>query len=76
MGDIGAYDDTKLSFFSAQLKYLFGDEAWQLGIGGFFEDYELGDLPTSLGVNYLRGGFLNANNGNYQAWAGWINLTY
>jgi hypothetical protein len=74
--DIAPYDDTKLSFFSAQLKYALS-EAWQFTFGGFLEDYELDDVQTGSVLNYMPGSFfINANNGNYQAWTAWLNLTY
>ena len=76
--DIAAYDDTKLLYVSAQLKYQIAQQ-WALGFGGFFEDYEIDDAQTGNGqiLNYMPGSFfLNTNNGDYQAWVGYVNLTY
>jgi MtrB/PioB family decaheme-associated outer membrane protein len=74
--DIPEYDDTKLSFFSAQIRYLFAT-AWTVGLGGFWEDYELKDTQTGQVLNYMPGSFfINANNGDYNGWVGWLNLTY
>jgi len=74
--DIAAFDDTKLNFVSAQLKFKFAEQ-WQIAFGGFFEDYELDDVQTGSVLNYMPGSFfINANNGDYQAWVGWLNLTY
>jgi hypothetical protein len=73
--DIPAYDDTKLAFFSAQLKYSFA-KAWAVAFGGFYEDYEVTDSQDSI-LNYMPASFfLNANRGSYDAWVGWINLSY
>ena len=56
---------------------MFGDDAWQIGAGGFFEDYELDDVQTGAVLNYMAGSFfINANNGEYRAWVAWLNPTY
>jgi MtrB/PioB family decaheme-associated outer membrane protein len=76
VSDIPEYDDTKLGFVSAQIRRKFA-ENWTLGVGGFFEDYELKDTQTGSVLNYMPASFfINANNGDYQGWVGWINLTY
>src|SRR3990172_2853236 len=74
--DIPEYDDTKINFVSAQLRRKFA-ESWTLGVGGFYEDYQLKDTQTGSVLNYMPGSFfINANNGDYQGWVGWLNLTY
>jgi MtrB/PioB family decaheme-associated outer membrane protein len=74
--DIPSYDDTKLSFLSAQLRRKLGDN-WIVGLGGFWEDYELKDTQTGSVLNYMPASFfINANNGDYNGWVGWLNLTY
>ncbi|HXV63565.1 MAG TPA: MtrB/PioB family outer membrane beta-barrel protein [Vicinamibacteria bacterium] len=74
--DIPLYDDTKLSFVSAQIRRKFA-EAWTLGVGGFYEVFELRDTQTGSVLNYMPGSFfINANNGDYKGWVGWLNLTY
>ncbi len=73
--DIPDFDDTQINFFSAQVRYKFA-QSWSLGIGGFFEDYELRDSQTGQVLNYMPGSFfINANNGDFGAWTGWVNLT-
>jgi hypothetical protein len=74
--DIPLYDDTKLFLVSAKLKYDIARQ-WALALGGFYEDYELQDAQTGQVLNYMPGSFfLNANNGDYGAWVGYLNLTY
>jgi hypothetical protein len=74
--DITDYDDTKINFLSAQIRYKFARD-WTLGVGGFFEDYKLVDSQTGQVLNYMPGSFfINANNGDYQAWVGWLNVSY
>jgi MtrB/PioB family decaheme-associated outer membrane protein len=75
---IPAYDDTKLFYLSGNLKYQLA-RAWAIALGGFYEDYEIDDAQTGQGnlLNYMPGSFfLNANNGNYQAWVSYAMLTY
>jgi MtrB/PioB family decaheme-associated outer membrane protein len=74
--DIPDFDDTKINFVSAQLRYKFA-ESWTIGFGGFYEDYTIIDSQTGQVLNYMPGSFfINANNGDYQAWVGWLNLSY
>jgi hypothetical protein len=74
--DIAAYDDTKINFFAANLKWQFA-EAWALGVGGFWEEYEIADSQTGNVLNYMPGSFfINADFGDYSSWVGWLNLTY
>ena len=73
--DIPAYDDTRINFVSGQLKYRIA-KAWSVGLGAFFEDYEVTDSQDSI-LNYMPASFfLNANNKGYDAWVGWVNLSY
>lgn len=73
---IPLYDDTKLFHLAAKLKYQLSRQ-WDLTFGGFFEDYELRDAQTQQVLNYMPGSFfLNADNADYQAWVGYIYLTY
>jgi opacity protein-like surface antigen len=74
--DIPDYDDTKINFFSANLKWTFA-EAWAVGFGGFWEKYEIADSQTGNILNYMPGSFfLNPDNGNYDSWTTWLNLSY
>lgn len=74
--DIALYDDTKLFVASAKLKYQMNRQ-WALALGGFYEDYEIKDSQTGQVLNYMPGSFfLNADNGDYGAWVGYLNLTY
>ena len=74
--DIPEYDDTKIHFVSAQLRHNFAED-WTFAIGSFYETYELRDTQTGSVLNYMPGSFfLNADNGDYNAWVGWLNLSY
>jgi hypothetical protein len=73
---IGEYDDTQINFASTQVRYKFAKD-WTFGVGAFWEDYELRDTQTGQVLFYMPGSFfINANNGDYQSWVGWLNLTY
>lgn len=75
-GNIPLYDDTKLTFVSAQLKYRVA-KAWAVAAGAGYEDYKVRDAQTDGILNYMPGSFfMQINNGNYHAWVGWANLTY
>ncbi len=74
--NIADYDDSELNFFSANLKWQF-TEAWAVGVGAFWEKYEIADSQTGNVLNYMPGSFfINADNGDYSSWVGWLNLTY
>jgi Putative outer membrane beta-barrel porin, MtrB/PioB len=74
--DIPLYDDTKISYLSAQLRHNFATD-WTLGIGSSYEIYRIEDTQTGSVLNYVPGAFfVNANNGDYNAWVGWLNMTY
>jgi hypothetical protein len=73
---IPEYDDTKIGFLSSQLRYAFAED-WTIGLGAFWEDYEVVDTQTGQVLYYMPSSFFtNANNGDYQSWAGWLNLSY
>jgi MtrB/PioB family decaheme-associated outer membrane protein len=74
--DIPLYDDTKITTLQAELRYQFA-KAWALGIGGWFEDYEIRDSNTQGLLNYVPGSFFLAyDDGDYQAKVGYLRLTY
>jgi hypothetical protein len=76
VADIAAYDDTKINFVSAQVRFQFATD-WTLAMGSYFEDYEIRDTQTQEVLFYMPGSFfINANNTDYQAWVGWLNLSY
>jgi hypothetical protein len=73
---IPEFDDTKLTYVSAWVKYKVAKH-WSAAVGLSFEDYEVDDSQTGNLLNYMPASFfLQANNRNYQAWVGWLNLTY
>lgn len=73
---IREYDDTKINFVSSQVRFKFAQD-WTFGLGAFWEDYELQDTQTDQVLFYMPGSFfINANNADYQAWVGWLNLSY
>ena len=75
-GDIPDYDDTRIHFVSSQVRYQFASD-WSLGIGAFWEEYGLDDTQTGQVLYYMPSSFfLNPVNGDYNAWVGWLNLTY
>ena len=74
--DIPAYDDTKILGLNAELRYQF-KKAWALMLGGWYEDYTSDDAQTTGIINYVPASFfLAANDGNYQAWWGYLKLSY
>ncbi len=74
--NIPLYDDTDINFVSGQLRHNFATD-WTFAIGSYYETYRLQDTQTSSTLNYVPGAFfVNANNGDYNAWVGWLNLTY
>ena len=47
------------------------------GAGLGFEDYQLYDAQTGNTLNYMPSSFfLQADNRDYKAWVGYLNLTY
>jgi hypothetical protein len=70
------YDDTKINFVSSQVRYKLTSD-WTFGLGAFWEDYEITDSQTDPALFYMPGSFfINAVNTDYQAWVGWLNLSY
>ena len=52
-------------------------ERWTAGSGVGYEKYEIDDAQTGNTLNYMPSSFfLQANNRNYEAWVGYLNLTY
>jgi MtrB/PioB family decaheme-associated outer membrane protein len=73
---IAPFDDTKLTYVYASLRYQFA-KRWSAGAGVGFEDYEIQDAQTGNTLNYMPASFfLQANNRDYQAFLGYVNLTY
>jgi Putative outer membrane beta-barrel porin, MtrB/PioB len=73
---IPAFDDTKFSTVLGTLRYQFA-KRWSAGAGLGFEDYQLDDSQTGNTLNYMPSSFfLQANNRDYKAWVGYLNLTY
>ena len=73
---IERYDDTRILTVSSEVAYR-ASAHWSLGLGAWFEDYDVDDAATSGLVNYVPGSFfLAANDGNYRAVTGWLKLTY
>jgi hypothetical protein len=73
---IAEYDDTKINFVSSQVRYKLTRD-WTFGLGAFFEDYEIRDTQTQEVLFYMPGSFfINAINTDYQAWVGWLNVSY
>lgn len=74
--NIPLFDDTKLTFVSAQLRYRVA-KTWSVSAGAGYEDYKIRDAQTDGLLNYMPGSFfMQINNGNYHAWVGWAGLTY
>ncbi|HSB60283.1 MAG TPA: MtrB/PioB family outer membrane beta-barrel protein, partial [Vicinamibacteria bacterium] len=74
--DLGLYDDTRITTFSATLRYRFSRD-WETGVAGWFEDYTINDSNTAGVLNYVPGSFfLVPNDGDYQAKWGYLFLTY
>jgi hypothetical protein len=75
-GDIPDYDDTRIHFFSSQVRYQIASD-WSLGLGAFWEEYVLKDTQTGQVLYYMPSSFfINAVNADYNAWVGWLNLSY
>ncbi len=73
---IEEYDDTRILTVSSELAYRVSAR-WSLGLGAWFEDYDIDDAATESRVNYTPGSFfLGAHDANYQALVGWLKLTY
>jgi hypothetical protein len=73
---IPAFDDTTFTFVGGSLRYQFAKK-WSAGAGVGYEDYKLSDAQTGNALNYMPASFfLQANNGSYHAYVGWLNLSY
>jgi putative beta-barrel porin MtrB/PioB len=74
--EIPQFDDTRLSYTTAWLRYQFAKQ-WSAGLGVGFEDYNINDDQTDNTLNYMPASFfLQANNRDYQAWVGALSLSY
>lgn len=74
--EIGAFDDTRLTYLLASIKYRLAKQ-WSAGAGIGWEEYKIDDAQTGNTLNYMPASFfLQANNRDYQAWVGYVNLTY
>ena len=70
------FDDTTFSTVLGTLRYQFA-KRWGAGFGIGYEKYEIDDAQTGNTLNYMPSSFfLQANNRNYKAWVGYLNLTY
>ncbi len=73
---IGAFDDTKLTALWGSLKYQLAKQ-WTAAAGLGYEDYKIDDSQTGNNLNYMPASFfLQADNGDYQAWVGFVRLSY
>jgi len=73
---IGAFDDTKLTSVWGSLKYKLAKQ-WGAAAGLGYEDYTIDDSQTGNNLNYMPASFfLQADNRDYQAWVGYVQLTY
>lgn len=74
--DIPAFDDTEYTVVRGSLKYQIAKQ-WDAVVGVGYEDYKIDDAQTGNTLNYMPASFfLQANNGDYQAWLGYVGLTY
>jgi hypothetical protein len=74
--EIAAFDDTQLTYLYGSVKYKFAKQ-WSAGAGVGWEDYTIDDAQTENILNYMPASFfLQADNRDYQAWVGYVNLTY
>jgi MtrB/PioB family decaheme-associated outer membrane protein len=70
------YDDTQIFTLSSEVSYRPAPR-WTIGLGGWFEDYDIQDAQTTGVSNYTPGSFfLAANDGPYRSLVGWLKLTY
>src|SRR4029079_2285323 len=73
---IPAFDDTQYTNVLGPVRYQLA-KSWAAGAGVGYEKYELGDAQTGNNLNYMPSSFfLTANNRDYKAWVGYLNLTY
>jgi MtrB/PioB family decaheme-associated outer membrane protein len=73
---IDRFDDTRILTVSSELAYR-ASAHWSVGLGGWYEDYEVDDAATTGVVYYFPASFfMAANDGNYRSITGWLKLTY
>jgi hypothetical protein len=73
---IPEFDDTKLTYVYGSLYYHFKKQ-WTASASVGYEDYTIRDAQTGNTLNYMPASFfLQANNRDYNAWVGYLNLTY
>jgi hypothetical protein len=73
---IPAFDDTKLTYLYGAIRHQLA-KSWSVAAFLGFEDYEIDDAQTENTLNYMPASFfLQANNRDYQAWFGFLTLTY
>jgi hypothetical protein len=73
---IAAFDDTELSYLYGRLRYQFA-KSWTAAFTLGWEEYTIDDAQTENNLNYMPASFfLQANNRDYQAWVGYLTLTY
>ncbi len=73
---ITSFDDTKLTTLGGELGYKL-TKVLVLGVGGFYERYEISDAQTSSLVNYVPGSlFLNPVDGNYKGHVLYVKASY
>lgn len=74
--DIPRWDDTSLTTLAAELAYRM-TEAWELGVGGWIEDYEIEDPATQGLLHYMPGAyFLAPNHHDYSGSSLWVRAGY
>ena len=70
------FDDTKLTAVWGSLRYQLAKQ-WTAAAGLGYEDYTIDDSQTGNTLNYMPASFfLQADNGDYQAWVGYVQLSY
>jgi len=73
---IPEFDDTKLTYVYGSVFYHFRKQ-WTASASVGYEDYTIRDAQTGNTLNYMPASFfLQANNRDYTAWVGYLNLTY
>jgi hypothetical protein len=73
---IAAFDDTEFATVDASLRYRIAKQ-WTAGGGVGYERFEIDDAQTGNTLNYMPSSFfLQADNRDYKAWVGYLNLTY
>jgi MtrB/PioB family decaheme-associated outer membrane protein len=73
---IREFDDTRLAYVTASLRYQLGKN-WTAGLGIGYEDYQMEDAQTENALNYMPASFfLQADNRDYRAWVGALSLSY